>query len=144
MGASPLHSTTVGLVRNLQTGTITPQYHLVYDDFFETAFADDDEAPEEWDQLLVFSRFQTEFDDPDYVPQLDDEWLSPEERHDRRLQQSRLHPGSHKQDPNGTDLCSPTSTTNEWEKHDGITLNAEEWSQQRELQREPSLSLNPQ
>jgi hypothetical protein len=112
MGASPLHSTTVGLVRNLQTGTITPQYHLVYDDFFETVFADDDEAPEEWDQLLVFSRFQTEFDDPDYVPQLDDEWLSPEERHDRRLQQSRLHPGSHTQDPDGSNLCSHTSPAN--------------------------------
>ena len=88
MGHSPLHSTTVGLIRNLQTGTITPQFHLVFDDFFETIFADDTEAAEEWDNLLVFSRFQSDFDDPDHVPQLDDEWLSPEERHDRRIQQS--------------------------------------------------------
>ena len=47
MGHSPLHSTTVGLIWNLQTGTITPQFHLVFDDFFEIIFADDTEAPEE-------------------------------------------------------------------------------------------------
>ena len=36
MGISPMHANTVGLVRNLKTGRISPQYHLVYDDNFQT------------------------------------------------------------------------------------------------------------
>ena len=36
LGNSTSHSTTVGLVRNLTTGKISPQFHLVFDDLFET------------------------------------------------------------------------------------------------------------
>jgi hypothetical protein len=72
MGASPLHASTVGLIRNLQTGSITPQYHFVYDDFFETVHSGEGEEPAEWGDLIVFSRFQSDFDDPDYEPQLRD------------------------------------------------------------------------
>lgn len=36
MGLSPLHASTVGVVRNLKTGRLSPQYHVVYDDKFET------------------------------------------------------------------------------------------------------------
>ncbi len=36
VGHSPLHASTVGLVRNLKTQNISPQYHVVYDDWFET------------------------------------------------------------------------------------------------------------
>ena len=32
MGSSPLHASTVGLVRNLRTFKISPQFHVVYDD----------------------------------------------------------------------------------------------------------------
>jgi hypothetical protein len=34
VGASPDHASTVGLIRNLSTGSVTPQFHVVYDDFF--------------------------------------------------------------------------------------------------------------
>ena len=37
--ASKLHTSTVGLVRNLQTGNIRPQFHLIFDDYCETVHA---------------------------------------------------------------------------------------------------------
>ena len=36
MGLSPNHATTAPLVLNLSTGAITPQYHVVFDDWFAT------------------------------------------------------------------------------------------------------------
>ena len=35
MGASPLHASTVGLIRNLCTNKVSPKFHIVYDDLFE-------------------------------------------------------------------------------------------------------------
>jgi hypothetical protein len=69
----------VGLIRNLQTGTITPQFHLVFDNYFETVHSGDDQEPERWNELLQFSRFQAGYDKEDYVPELTDEWLSQED-----------------------------------------------------------------
>ena len=36
LGPSPRHARTVGLILNLQTGLTSPQFHVSYDDFFET------------------------------------------------------------------------------------------------------------
>ena len=36
MGFSKMHSTQVGLVLNLLTGSISPHYHVVFDDMFYT------------------------------------------------------------------------------------------------------------
>ena len=89
VGHSPLHASTVGLVRNLQTGSITPQFHLVYDDYFETVHSRDDQEPEGWNELLRFNRFQTEFDEDQDVPDLPDEWLNPQELGERRAQREQ-------------------------------------------------------
>ena len=35
-----------------------------------------DEEPKVWQELLVFNRFNSEYDDEDYLPQLTDEWLT--------------------------------------------------------------------
>jgi hypothetical protein len=45
MGASPLHAITVALTINLQAGSITPQFHVVFDNFFETVYSDATEPP---------------------------------------------------------------------------------------------------
>ena len=37
---SHLHSSLVALVRNLHTGYVRPQYHVVFDDKYETIFND--------------------------------------------------------------------------------------------------------
>ena len=36
LGVSKEHVLTVGLIRNLKTGRITPQYHVVYDNWFSS------------------------------------------------------------------------------------------------------------
>ena len=40
LGFSPQHSTTVGLIRNLQAGNVSPQFHIVLDEPFTTVSAD--------------------------------------------------------------------------------------------------------
>jgi hypothetical protein len=83
MGISPNHASSVHLVRNLQTGSITPQYHLVFDDFFETVFSEGEQEPTVWPDLVVFQSFTNDFDDDDYRPELADEWLNPVELKER-------------------------------------------------------------
>ena len=36
MGKSPTHASLIGQIRNLSKGYISPQYHLVYDNNFQT------------------------------------------------------------------------------------------------------------
>ena len=36
MGKSLDHASSVGLLRNLRTGYVSPQYHVLYDNYFET------------------------------------------------------------------------------------------------------------
>ena len=36
MGLSPDHASTVPLVLNLDTSSITPQFHVIFDDWFTT------------------------------------------------------------------------------------------------------------
>jgi hypothetical protein len=93
VGASPLHASTVGLVRNLQTGNISPQFHVVYDDYFETVHATDTE-PAVWKELVSFQTFRSEYDDEDYVPELGDEWLSTEEKIARREREHARRSGT--------------------------------------------------
>jgi hypothetical protein len=79
VGNSPMHASTVGLVRNLQTGTITPQFHLVFDNYYETVHSREDQEPARWGEMLQFNRFQAGYDEADYVPELSDEWLNQDE-----------------------------------------------------------------
>ena len=89
MGVSPMHASTVGLVRNLQTGSITPQFHVVYDDFFETVHSDEALEPKEWGELLEFSRFKSDYDEEAAVPELADEWMAPDDLHARVMERAR-------------------------------------------------------
>ncbi len=77
MGSSPLHASTVGLIRNLRTNHISPQFHVVYDDLFETVHSSPDTVPSSWQDLVIFHRFKSDFNDEDFVPSLADEWLTP-------------------------------------------------------------------
>ncbi len=95
VGASPLHASSVGVIRNLRTQNISPQYHVVYDNFFETVQSTDQEQPEGWEQLVTYSSERANLEDPDpddpnsSVPGLNDEWLTDQEmaaRHQRRME----------------------------------------------------------
>jgi hypothetical protein len=89
MGISPSHASSVHLIRNLQTGSITPQYHLVFDDFFETVFSDGEQEPSVWPDLVVFNSFANSFDDDDYRPELSTKWLNPVKLEHRVAAQER-------------------------------------------------------
>jgi hypothetical protein len=56
LGFSPQHSTNVYLVLNPETGSITPQFHVVFDEQFSTVMVDmsldHDDALKVWDTLL--------------------------------------------------------------------------------------------
>lgn len=96
LGFSNQHSSVVGLIRNLSTGSITPQYHVVFDEKFQAvaglSTSEDDENLALYVQRLWKHLFESpyatdwyaenEVDDGEIVfevPPLADEWLSEEE-----------------------------------------------------------------
>ena len=55
LGFSRNHSSTIGLLRNLQTGSISPQFHVVFDELFSTVNSvDEDDGT--WVELFVSER----------------------------------------------------------------------------------------
>jgi hypothetical protein len=89
LGFSKQHASTIGLVRNIKTGSISPQFHVVYDDRFMTVPSrlDDDEInKEDWEELLTFSRMLS-IDEDNQAPELNEEWLSEDELKDRKRRQ---------------------------------------------------------
>ena len=92
LGYSRVHSSTVALVRNLYTGFVIPQYHVVFDDKFETVF-NDGRTNEELDRICeeLFARNKERYVEEEYdrdgiliyePPPLDEVWLSEPERRD--------------------------------------------------------------
>jgi hypothetical protein len=97
LGVSPHHSSTIGRILNLNTGYISPQYHVVYDDQFTTVpnaesggiFHPQPFDPNAWDSL-VSSGLERVFDPESRAPpQLHDDWLTPDERRHRNRQREK-------------------------------------------------------
>ena len=89
MGFSNLHSSEVPLVLNLETGSITPQYHVVFDDHFSTVSSveRENDPPEHWAELCLENTTYIPNDTPETtadVPlgsgSLDLDWLSPDDQ----------------------------------------------------------------
>ena len=76
-----MHSTQVGWVLNLLTGSISPHYHVVFDDIFSTVMSSKAVDPEVCIRLVTSrnSRIQVMLDQED-DPELDDEWLTANEK----------------------------------------------------------------
>ena len=53
LGVSKHHAGTVALVRNLQTGYVSPQFHVVFDELFETVYNGGGVTPERWQRLDI-------------------------------------------------------------------------------------------
>jgi hypothetical protein len=55
VGFSPAHSSDVPLILNTQTGHISPQFHVVFDDNFSTvnSLTSDDEPPPFWNDFDI-------------------------------------------------------------------------------------------
>ena len=76
------------LVRNLSTGYLSPAYHTVHDDLFETVYAPDTQTPEQrkrWADMCTFQRWEVELDPADPPPPLEDHWLTEAEKVQNRI-----------------------------------------------------------
>ena len=74
MGLRNMRSTQVGLVLNLLPGSISPQYHVVFDEMFYTVMISTSEDPEVWIRLVTSSNSRIQvMSDQEYDPELDDE-----------------------------------------------------------------------
>jgi hypothetical protein len=89
LGWSPLHASNVPLILNLTTGNISPQFHVVFDDWFTSVSSEDSSMDSEeslegkaWTELFMDNRFLAYFDDDDPI-ELDDEWLNELEIHEK-------------------------------------------------------------
>ena len=83
VGLSTIHSSEVPLILNLTTGSITPQYHVVFDDRYSTvaSIGDDDDPPSDWDDLCLDNSLYVPADAaPDTPQHLHDDWLAEAER----------------------------------------------------------------
>ena len=94
LGFSEQHSSLVARVRNLETGFVSPQYHVVFDDRFETVFSsgEDDEVINALCEEL-FEDSRDVYAEPEYnldgdlvyePPPLDEVWLTEPERRERK------------------------------------------------------------
>jgi hypothetical protein len=94
LGFSKRHSSTIGLIRNVRTNAISPQFHVVFDDAFSTVPSrvndDDIKPPDNWTDLLTFSRMNVYDGDEDDVPTLDEEWLTEQEIEARNRQKNQF------------------------------------------------------
>ena len=104
LGFSGQHSSTIGLILNHRTGSVTPQYHCVYDDWFSTVpngefepvFDETQFDANDWERLISNGGLERadipENNDGNPVFRLDDEWRSPDEieRQREAARQQRL------------------------------------------------------
>ena len=78
LGASPHHASSVGLILNQQTGCVSPQYHCVYDDLFETPKLDP-QNDDTWQKLAAFDTQEGSYSpDPKFFPDFEEKTPVPE------------------------------------------------------------------
>ena len=58
LGQSPQHARSVALVLNIKTGLVFPQFHVAFDDMFETVGKGDDSYETGWLSATHFSSSQ--------------------------------------------------------------------------------------
>ena len=92
LGFSDLHSSRIGLILNPRTGNVSPQFHVVYDDHFETVASDGEHIPPSWPELVLSNSHIVALDD-DESADLNDEWLSDEEVGARQERERRRRRG---------------------------------------------------
>ena len=85
MGVSPLHASTVGLILNPNSNRLSPQFHCIYDDYFETVHHNSESPPPIWEDLVINSRFRN-----DLEGDIADSWDEPVTPADPHREQ---HPG---------------------------------------------------
>jgi hypothetical protein len=119
MGLSTIHSSEVPMVLNLTTGSITTQYHVVFDDRFSTveSIGQDEDPPAYWEDLILQNSIIIPTDQPVHLHDdfLTEAELEVKQRHMRRQQQIRQlqHPGT------STQQVSPHETNTSLSQSEG-------------------------
>jgi hypothetical protein len=93
LGHSPRHAQTVPIVLNLNTGMCSPQYHVVFDDYFTTTNSRaTNTLPSEWDTLFTHNRVNVLAEEtPDSIqhlqlaPEWGDQEIAAEQDHNQSL-----------------------------------------------------------
>ena len=57
-GSLPLHASTVGMIYNPKTTRISPQFHCIYNDYFETVSLSPDMPQKKMDDLWTEIAFE--------------------------------------------------------------------------------------
>jgi hypothetical protein len=104
LGFSPDHSSTIGRIRNVSTGNVSPQFHIVYDDYFTSVPNADNGGVEavvqenvDWESLIEAGRerhVELEIDQHGNqlnIPELAEEWLTPDELGARQQRERRIN-----------------------------------------------------
>ena len=93
LGFSTDHASNVGLIRNLRTGFISPQFHVVHDEKFETIQRADNAIDKNlWNDLVNNHRiYYPDDDDDEFFPPLADDWLDDNELAERQAHRNRRH-----------------------------------------------------
>jgi hypothetical protein len=69
MGVSPIHSTSVKLIRNVYINYVSPQFYTVYDEHFTTIPSTHNQDFEEiWQQLFLTNQEHVFDDDMEAIP----------------------------------------------------------------------------
>ena len=66
-----MYAITVGLIRNLKTGIIIPQFYVFYDSEFETVNSNNKTLLKSGYNFTTFNYFRLEYDYEDYIHELD-------------------------------------------------------------------------
>ena len=82
---SPLNSSTVLFILNFNTDRVINQLHVIYGSNFETVNSNNEKPPEICTELIKLFYFRSDYDNEDYITELDREWLSVEEIQQRQL-----------------------------------------------------------
>ena len=112
LGHSRKHASSVAVVLNTSSNFITPQYHVVIDDWFTTSSspADTSSLVTSWATMFPNGLLSTQTDDPDDF--VADEWLLEDELAHRRRLRSPLASGNSppSSSPSTAPDAAPTTT----------------------------------
>ena len=104
MGVSPSHASSVPLVLNPSTGSITPQFHVVFDDWFATVSSGTTSPPDfssdDWYKMFGSSRYQYVLDPEDEEKDEHDSDTADFKSNERRVNEiSSLQDAAHPPQP---------------------------------------------
>ena len=115
VGFIPNHSSDVPLILNLQIGSISPQYHLVFDDAFTTvsSVGDDENPPRFWNEINLEACTLRIPLDSNIMVNLQDDWFTTEELEEKSRQKIRTDRVRDSFDPNSPSLVNDFPTDRE-------------------------------